>query len=69
MNESIRAQFAALKQLAYLNSAAISPMPSAATEAVIWQMNDVANFGSSHYVDWVETKGRARALVAQMLNR
>ena len=68
MNESIRAQFAALKQLAYLNSAAISPMPSAATEAVIWQMNDVANFGSSHYVDWVETKGRARALVAQMLN-
>jgi selenocysteine lyase/cysteine desulfurase len=31
-------------------------------------MNDVANFGSSHYMNWVETKDRARALVAQMLN-
>src|SRR6476469_3416505 len=68
MNESIRNQFAALKQFAYLNSAAVSPIPNAAVEAVNSQMNDVANFGSSHYMNWVETKERARALVAHMLN-
>jgi len=68
MNDSIRSLFPALKQLAYLNSAAVSPMPTTAIEAVKSQMNDVANFGSSHYLDWVETKNRARSLVAQMLN-
>jgi selenocysteine lyase/cysteine desulfurase len=68
MNESIRSQFAALKQYAYLNSAAVSPLPASAIEAVNKQMNDVANFGSSHYLDWVETKNRARALIAQMIN-
>ena len=68
MNETIRSQFAALKQFAYLNSAAVSPPPQTAIEAVNGQMNDVANFGSSHYQDWIETKSRARALVAQMIN-
>jgi selenocysteine lyase/cysteine desulfurase len=31
-------------------------------------MEDVSKFGSLHYLDWIETKERARALVAQALN-
>ena len=68
MNKSIRSQFAALKRFAYLNSAAVSPIPNAAIAGVEKQMSDVASFGSSHYQDWIDTKNRARALVAQMIN-
>jgi len=68
MNESIRALFPALKQLAYLNSAAVSPLPTTAIAAVNSQMEDVSNFGSLHYLDWIETKARARQLVAESLN-
>jgi len=68
MNEAIRSQFAALNQYAYLNSAAVSPIPRVAVEAVISQLNDVAGHGSEHYTEWVATKDRARALIAGMLN-
>ena len=68
MNATIRAQFQALKNFTYLNSAAVSPLPTAAIEAVNSQMNDVANFGSQHYLDWIETKTRARNLLAEMLH-
>jgi selenocysteine lyase/cysteine desulfurase len=68
MNESIRSQFAALKQFTYLNSAAVSPLPAAAIEAVNSQMNDVANYGSSHYLSWLEVKSRTRGLLASMMN-
>ena len=67
MNSSIRNQFAVLEKFAYLNSAAVSPMPRAAVDAVSKQLNDVAAFGSSHYMDWIETKNRARGLLAEML--
>jgi cysteine desulfurase / selenocysteine lyase len=68
MNESIRALFPALKRFTYLNSAAVSPMPTTAIEAVASQMDDVSTFGSLHYLDWIDTKTRARQLVAQSLN-
>ncbi|PYS89240.1 MAG: hypothetical protein DMF62_07765 [Acidobacteria bacterium] len=68
MDEAIRSQFAALNQYAYLNSAAVSPIPRGAVEAVISQLNDVAGHGSEHYTDWVATKDRARSLIAGMLN-
>jgi cysteine desulfurase/selenocysteine lyase len=68
MNEEIRSQFAALEKYTYLNSAAVSPIPKAAIAAVNSQLNDVAMYGSSHYLEWVETKNRARTLIAQMLN-
>lgn len=68
MNKLIRALFPALRHSTYLNSAAVSPLPTTAIDAVITQLNDVANYGSAHYLDWVETKQRARALVAQMLH-
>ncbi len=68
MNDHIRSLFPALKELTYLNSAAVSPMPITAIEAVTSQLNDVASFGSAHYTDWIDTKNRARALIAEMLH-
>src|SRR5947199_8233989 len=68
MNQEIRALFPALGRYTYLNSAAVSPIPTTAVEAVNRQLNDVASHGAAHYLEWVETKNRARALIAQMLN-
>ncbi|MGQ0541682.1 MAG: aminotransferase class V-fold PLP-dependent enzyme [Blastocatellia bacterium] len=68
MNNEIRSLFPAAEKYAYLNSAAVSPMPTTAVEAVLSQLNDVAANGSENYWDWIATKNRARALVAEMLN-
>ena len=68
MNADVRRQFPALDTYTYLNSAAVSPIPRAAVEAVNSQLNDVANHGSEHYNDWIETKGRARTLLASMMS-
>jgi selenocysteine lyase/cysteine desulfurase len=68
MNESIRGLFPALKRFAYLNSAAVSPLPVTAVEALNRQLTDVSGFGSLHYPEWIETKNRSRTLVAQLLN-
>ena len=68
MNDEIRSLFPALQQYTYLNSAAVSPLPTTAIAAVNSQLNDVGMHGATHYPQWVETKNRARALAAQMLN-
>lgn len=68
MNEQIKALFPAANKYVYLNSAAVSPMPVTAVEAVCSQLEDVSNHGASHYLDWVATKNRARELIAGMLN-
>lgn len=68
MNEHIRTLFPALKTYTYLNSAAVSPMPSTAVDAVCSQLTDVANNGALNYLEWVATKNRARALIAGMMN-
>ncbi len=68
MNEQIRKLFPALEKYNYLNSAAVSPLPTTAIEAVNSQLWDVATHGSSHYPEWVETKNRTRGVIANMLN-
>lgn len=68
MNEAIRSLFPATKNSTYLNSAAVSPMPTTAIEAVTSQLTDVAANGSAHYQDWIDTKNRARSLIAEMLH-
>lgn len=68
MNDAIRELFPALKNYTYLNSAAVSPIPTTAINAVNNQLNDVASHGSEHYNDWIATKNRARVLLADMLN-
>ncbi len=68
MNETIRELFPATRNYAYLNNAAVSPIPTTAIEAINRQLADVAAHGSAHYQDWIDTKDRARALIAEMLN-
>ena len=68
MNDYIRRLFPATEKYTYLNSAAVSPMPTTAVDAVRSQLDDVALNGSAHYLEWVATKNRARAFVAGMLN-
>ena len=68
MNDEIRSLFPAATHYTYLNSAAVSPIPTTAIEAINRQLNDVATHGSSHYQEWVDTKDRCRTLVGTMLN-
>lgn len=68
MNPEIRSLFPALEQYAYLNSAAVSPLPTTAIETIKSQLDDVSRHGSLHYPKWVATKDRCRALVAEMLH-
>ncbi len=67
MNDEIRALFPATTYYTYLNSAAISPIPTTALDAVTRQLADVAVNGSINYQNWVDTKDRCRKLVAAML--
>lgn len=67
MNEAIRSLFPVTERYTYVNSAAVSPMPTTAGEAVGRQLADVALNGSIHYQEWIDTKARARALIAEML--
>lgn len=68
MNEEIRRLFPATEKYAYLNSAAVAPLPRIAAEAVYSQLKDVSENGSANYTDWIATKNRSRELVAEMLN-
>ena len=68
MNEQIRSYFPALERYTYLNSAAISPIPRTAVQAIISQLEDVSTHGSAHFTEWIAAKSRARSLVASMLN-
>jgi len=67
MNENIRSLFPGTKNQAYLNNAALSPIPTVAVEAIMSQLRDVSLNGSTNFSDWVDTKNRARGLVAEML--
>jgi len=68
MNEQIRSQFPALEKYTYLNSAAVSPLPKSAVEAIRSQLEDVSNNGGRNFQDWVDTKTRTRGLLAEMLH-
>ena len=68
MNSDIRSLFPAANDHTYMNSAAVSPIPTTAVDAVLSQLKDVSANGSVNFMDWVATKNRARALVASMLN-
>jgi len=68
MNENIRKLFPVTENYTYLNSAAVSPMPTIAVEAVLSQLRDVSANGTTNYLEWIATKDRARSLIAEMLN-
>lgn len=67
MKHEIRSLFPALSKYAYLNSAAVSPIPTTAIDAINRQLADVSLNGSNNYTEWIATKNRARALIAEML--
>ncbi|MGD9562840.1 MAG: aminotransferase class V-fold PLP-dependent enzyme [Pyrinomonadaceae bacterium] len=67
MNDHIRSQFPAVAKFAYLNSAAVSPVPTKSIEAINIQLADVSQNGSNNYADWIAAKNRARELAAAML--
>lgn len=67
MNETIRSLFPTAEKYVYLNSAAVAPMPKPAVDAVLSQLNDVSENGSTHFANWIAAKQRARELVAEML--
>lgn len=67
MNEQIRSLFKATQKYAYLNAAAVAPIPTTAIDAMNHQLADVAENGTSNFAQWVATKDRARALAAKML--
>lgn len=67
MNENIRSLFPSLSKYAYLNSAAVSPIPTISIDAINRQLTDVSLNGSNNYNEWIATKNRARALIAEML--
>ncbi|MBV9217361.1 MAG: aminotransferase class V-fold PLP-dependent enzyme [Acidobacteria bacterium] len=68
MDDVIRSLFPAAQNYTYLNSAAVSPIPLTAIEAINGQLVDVSANGSLGYLGWIETKNRARAQLASMLN-
>ncbi len=67
MNEKVRGLFPITKNYAYLNSAAVAPLPIISVEAVRRQLHDVSENGSLNFNQWIDTKNRARAIIAQML--
>lgn len=67
MNPAIRSLFPATERYAYLNSAAVSPIPTTAIDAINWQLADVATNGTRNFNQWVATKDRCRSLLAEML--
>lgn len=68
MNEDIRNLFPSTNKYVYLNSAAVSPLPTPTVDAVMTQLRDVSAHGSTNFNDWVATKDSARALLAGFLN-
>ena len=68
MNAQIRSQFPATEKYAYLNSAAMSPLPRPALEAIQTQLKDSSENGVKNFTEWVATKTRTRELLAGMLH-
>jgi cysteine desulfurase / selenocysteine lyase len=67
LNEQIRELFPATRKYAYLNSAAVAPVPTIAVEAVNKQLRDASENGTLNFTDWVATKNRAREILARMM--
>jgi selenocysteine lyase/cysteine desulfurase len=68
MNEEIRRLFPITKEYIYLNSAAVSPPPTIAIEALNEQLRDVQMYGSRNYRQWVGRKESCRRLLAGLIN-
>jgi cysteine desulfurase/selenocysteine lyase len=68
MNARIRRLFPITEEFVYLNSAAVTPPPTIAIEALNEQLRDVQMYGSRNYRQWVGRKESSRRLLADLLN-
>lgn len=67
MDDKIRSLFPALANCNYLNSAAVSPIPTTAIDAINTQLTDVSVNGSKNFGEWIAVKDGARKLIGEML--
>jgi selenocysteine lyase/cysteine desulfurase len=67
MNTRIRRLFPITEEYVYLNSAAVTPPPTTAIEALNEQLRDVQMHGSLNYRHWVGRKESCRRLLANLI--
>lgn len=65
--EQLRAEFPVTEQYAYLNHAAVAPMPRRATQRMAAMAEDVSRTGDQHWADRNRETERVRGLAAQIL--
>jgi cysteine desulfurase/selenocysteine lyase len=67
MTPEVRSLFPVTERAIYFNHAAVSPPPLTTIQAVESQLRDVHENGSLNFRSWLAVKGRARALLANLL--
>ncbi len=66
--DAIRSLFPVTERWAYMNHAAVSPLPGPAAQAMLDCVTNVALHGSNSYLAWYEAYSGARAAAARALN-
>lgn len=66
--EAIRAYFPVVDRMAYMNHAAISPLPAPAAQAMVDCISDVAYRGSQNFLTWVNAYNAVRDCAARTLH-
>jgi cysteine desulfurase / selenocysteine lyase len=63
-----RQEFPLVRHSAYLNHAAVSPLPCRVVRAMNGLLEDVQQFGSAHFDHWIDALENARSSAARLLN-
>ena len=66
--EQYRDQFPVTKNRVYLNHAAVAPLSRRVAEAMQGLAQDVLDFGSEHYLNWMAAYEGVRSGAAAMIN-
>jgi selenocysteine lyase/cysteine desulfurase len=66
--ELYRDEFPVIKELIYLNHAAVAPLCRRAAEAMKWLADDAMQFGSLHYDKWMAAYDGLRVAAANLIN-
>ncbi len=64
---AIRDLFPVTKNVVYFNHAAVGPLSSRASEAMIWHARDQRDYGATHWREWYSEHDRARAAAATLI--
>src|ERR1700712_4260347 len=66
--QKYRDQFPVTERLIYLNHAGVAPLCRRSAEAMQQLAQDALEFGSEHYLKWMETYQGLRTATARMIN-